>query len=125
MTERNVGGSDYGTRIVASVIVMGLVALAFSFTRVPYSLLKVAFLIAAELGLVTVMVGMFLRAKTYFAGGQLFITPLLMLLCAQYHLPWVAVVIGVSSFVAGLIELVTRRSRVNDLLGVSTWKTAA
>ena len=121
---RNVGGSDYVTRVIACLAITGLLYFVIPVAGVPWSLLKIALLTGAELGVVLLMVGLFFRAKTYFAGAQLFFTALVMLYLAGHGLGWVALGLGALSVVAGAIDLITRKSRFNALVGLSSWREA-
>ena len=118
--EPNVGQSDFVTRILASVVLVGAIVLVFPRSQCAHSLIKIALLIAAELGLVSVMLGLFLNAKTYFAGLQLFVTPLVMLRLVSAGLPWVSICVGVVALTIGIMNLVTRRSRLNQVLNLSS-----
>jgi len=119
-TERNVGSGDLVTRIAASLIMAGLLVMTFPWSHTLYSLNKLGLLVAAELGLVCLMLGMFLRAKTYFAGAQLFLFPLMMLGLVNRGLPYVAVLLGAIILILGIKDIVTRKSSFNALLKVST-----
>ena len=120
--EQNVGGGDRVTRLVATGLLVALCGLVLPQSHIPYRLLKISLLIAAEMGLVGLMLGMFLRSKTYFAGAQLFATPLLMLWLAGHQLTYVAAVTGLVLAAVGIGELATRRSRLNALLGLSSFR---
>ena len=120
----NVGGGDRVTRIVATALLLCLCAVVVPQSHVPYRLLKIALLIAAEMGLVGLMLGMFLGSKTYFAGAQVFGTSLVMLWLAGRQLAYVAAVTGLVLVAVGVGELVTRRSRLNALLGLSSFRAA-
>lgn len=119
--ERNVGGGDLATRVLAILALLILTGVVLPQTHVPYPLLKLSLLIASEAGLVGLMLGMFLRSKTYFAGFQLFLASLSMLWLAGRQLSYVAAVIGLIFIAGGVSEVVTRRSRLNGLLGLSSF----
>lgn len=118
--ERNVGESDLLSRGVAAIVLAGLVVMVLPVMRVPFPLIKISLLTAAELGLITLMLGLFLRTKTHFSGLQLFATPLLMFRIAAWELPYLAAGVGLLSLVIGLMNLVTRRSRFNQVLNLSS-----
>ena len=118
----NVGGGDLVMRVVACVLISAVSVLAVPQLAVPWSLLKIGLLSAAELGLLCLMLGMFLRARTYFAGLQLFATPLLMLALVQGRFAWGAVALGLLSLAVGVSEIVSRRCRLNALLGISSYR---
>jgi hypothetical protein len=118
--ERNVGHSDFITRGVASIVLAGLIVLMLPVAKVPFPLIKISLLTAAELGLITLMLGLFLRTKTHFSGLQLFATPLLMFRLAAWDVPYVAAGVGLLSLVIGIMNLVTRRSRFNQVLNLSS-----
>lgn len=120
--QQNVGGADFVTRLLASLVLAGMLYLVLPITSTGWSPLKIALLTAAELGLIIVMIGLFLRAKTYFAGAQLFLTPLLMLWLASVGFAWVALFAGAASLAWGITDLVTRKSRFNAWLGISTFR---
>lgn len=119
---RNVGGVDLGTRAVASVMLCGLVYLMVPAAQTPWHLTKIALLACAEVGVVSLMLGLFLRAKTYYCGAQLLGTSLLMLWCGAQGLTWAGIAVGGVSTVAGTIDLITRKSRFNAALDVSSWR---
>ncbi|MBS1149592.1 MAG: hypothetical protein H6Q89_1290, partial [Myxococcaceae bacterium] len=73
---RNIGGGDLVSRILTGAILMLLTVMVAAGARVSYPLLKISLLTAAELGLVSVMLGLFLRSNTHFAGFQLLIASL-------------------------------------------------
>lgn len=120
--ERNVGRSDFGTRVLASIALTVLIGILVPQAKVPFSLIKIALLTAAEVGLVSLMLGLFLRAKTYFAGAQLFATALIMLWLEKRHLTWAAISVGALFLALGVANLMTRRSRLNQILGVSSFR---
>ena len=119
--ERNVGGGDLVVRLFAIGAVAILVGVVLPQLAVPWPLLKISLLICAEVGLVFLLLGMFLQSKTYFAGFQLFLASLLMLLLASRGLAYVAVAVGLAFIAIGVNEVVSRRSRLNGLLGVSSY----
>ena len=108
-------------RVVATALLIVLSGLVIPRANVPYPLVKISLLIAAELGLVCLMLGMFLRSKTYFAGVQLCLGSLIMLWLAGKQLTYVAAAVGGMFIALGVAELVTRRSRLNGLLGLSSF----
>jgi hypothetical protein len=118
--DRNVGRSDFGTRVLASLALAFLVAIEIPQLHVKFSLIKICLLIGAELGLVSLMLGLFLRAKTYFSGLQLFSASLIMLWLERRQQPWAAVAVGVFFLALGIGNLLTRRSRLNQVLGISS-----
>ena len=120
--ERNVGRSDFGTRVFASIGLAVLIAIMVPAAKTPFSLIKIALLSAAEVGLVSLMLGLFLRAKTYFAGAQLFAASLIMLWLEKRHMTWAAIVVGALFLALGVANLMTRRSRLNQVLGVSSFR---
>ena len=120
--ERNVGGGDMATRLMACLLLLILTAVVLPQTDLPYPLTKIALLIVSELGLVGLMLGMFLKSKTYFFGFQLFIGSLAMLWLAGQHHAYAAAGVGLVFVGFGVSELVTRRSRLNALLGLSSYR---
>ena len=118
--DRNVGHSDFLTRGIASIVLAGLVVIVLPQAAVPFPLIKISLLTAAELGLITLMLGLFLRTKTHFSGLQLFATPLLMFRLAAWELPYLAAGLGLASLVVGIMNLITRRSRFNQVLNLSS-----
>ncbi len=118
---RNVGGGDLVIRVVATAILILLVAAVAPQAHVPYALMKVSLLVAAELGLLNLMLGLFLRTQTFFAGMQLFATPLVMLWLAPRQ-PWVGLAFGLAVTVVGIAAILTRRSRVNAALEINSLK---
>lgn len=118
--EENVGRSDFGTRALASMALFGLLALQVPQFAVGYSPIKICLLIASELGLISLMLGLFLRAKTYFAGLQLIVASLAMLWFQKKGLPYVALGVGTFFFAWGMVNLLTRRSRLNALLNLGS-----
>ena len=122
--ERNVGHTDFATRVMAVLILGGLVALLMPVAGVPHSMAKICLLTAAELGVVSLMLGLFLRgAKTYFAGLQLIAAAFLMTWLESRGLRYAAVVVGLGFLVIGVINLITRRSRLNQVLNFSSIRT--
>ena len=119
---RNVGGGDLVTRLMATLGLVLLTAVVLPQTQVPYPLMKISLLVASELGLIGLMLGMFLKSKTYFAGFQLFLASLIMLWLASHQLVYVSAGIGALFIGGGIAELVTRRSRLNALLGLSSFR---
>lgn len=120
--EQNVGtsGGDIVTRILTAIILVLLVALALPLVNIPYTLFKIIALIATEIGLVFLMMGLFLDQKTYFAGFALFLVPLAMLWLAGAGLAWVGVAIGAVALADAVVNLYTRRCGLNALLGISS-----
>lgn len=121
----NVGGGDFVMRVIATIL---LVLLSFAVTpalHLPYPLLKIALLGATEMGLMCVMLGMFFKAKTYFAGFQLFFASLAVLALASKQVGYVGLSVGLLFVGLGVYELVTKRSRLNALLGVSSYRRPA
>ncbi|MBK7861772.1 MAG: hypothetical protein IPJ65_24780 [Archangiaceae bacterium] len=118
--ERNVGAGDFATRVVASLLLAALVVIMLPQMRVAYSLIKISLLFAAELGLVSLMLGLFLRAKTFFAGLQLMVTPLVMLWLARHNHFHSAMAFGLFFLWIGIANLVTRRSRLNHVLNLDS-----
>ena len=123
--EQNVGGGDLVTRIIATALLITLTLTVLPQLKVPYPLLKIALLAASELGLICVMLGMFFRAKTYFAGFQLFIASLTILALASRQVPYAGILVGFIFVAFGVQELVSKRSRLNALLGVSSFRLSA
>lgn len=119
---RNVGGSDFVTRVVACLSLTALLWGVLPVAAPPWSALKLSLRTGAELGVVLLMVGLFFKAKTYFAGAHLFFTSLLMLFLCENGLGWVALALGTVSIAFGAIDLITRKSRFNALFGVSSWR---
>lgn len=116
----NVGGGDLLSRMLATLSLLLLVVMTVPQANTHPSLLKISLLIAAELGLISVMLGLFLRSQTYFAGLQLFVSSLTMLWLTGKQVPWLATVVGVLFILAGALDIVTRRSRLNALLEVNS-----
>src|SRR5258706_9559395 len=106
--ERNVGGGDLATRVLSSSVLLLLVGMVVPRSHVPYPLLKISLLFAADLGVVTLMLALFLKSKTYFMGIQLFFASLMMLWLAGHQLVYVAMVIGLFFVAAGVVEVATR-----------------
>jgi len=117
----NVGGGDLLTRMLATLGLLVLVVMTAPQAKVPYPVLKISLLIVAELGLVSMMLGLFLRSKTYFAGLQLFFGSLGILWLASRQMPWVGIAVGLLLVVVGVSEIVARRSRLNALFELSSW----
>ena len=116
----NVGGGDLMTRMMA---ILGLLILAAMITPqagVTFPLVKISLLITAEFGLVMLMLSLFLRSKMYFAGLQMFFASLAMLWFAGQKYPWVAILVGLLFIALGAISVVTRRSRLNAFLELSS-----
>jgi len=120
--ELNVGGGDLAVRVLATAVLIVLSVISVPQVAVPYPLLKIMLLGAAELGLMCVMLGMFFRAKTYFAGFQLFTSAWLLLWLVSSHMGYAATVVGAVIIGLGVYELFTKRSRLNALLGVSSYR---
>lgn len=118
--ERNVGHSDFITRGVAAIVLGALILLVLPVANVPFPLIKISLLTAAELGLVTLMLGLFLRTKTHFSGLQLFATSLAMFVLADAKLPYLAAGFGLLSLIIGILNLITRRSRFNQVLNLGS-----
>ncbi len=118
--DRNVGSSDFLTRVAATIVMVGAIALVAPPMGMAYPLIKIGLLIAAELGLVSLMLGLFLNAKTYFAGLQLFATSLAMFYLTRWGQPWIAVGLGTLITSIGIANLATRRSRLNQVLNLSS-----
>ncbi len=116
----NVGASDLVTRVCSTALMLVLACIVVPQAGVSYAILKIILLTVAEVGLSTLMVGLFVNSKTYAAGLQLFVAPLIMLWLVQHRLAYVAAGIGMLSIAGGLIELITRRSRLNGLLNISS-----
>ncbi|MBS1152985.1 MAG: hypothetical protein H6Q89_4683, partial [Myxococcaceae bacterium] len=106
------------SRILTGAILMLLTVMVAAGGRVSYPLLKISLLTAAEVGLVSVMLGLFLRSNTHFAGFQLLIASLMMLWLAAQHLIWVAVGVGLLFIAVDLTNVITRRSRLNAFLAL-------
>lgn len=111
-TEQSVKVADVVRRVTTSLILGALALSVLPQMDVPYPLQKIALLTAAELGLAGVMFGLFLGSKTYFAGVQLFMTPLLMLWLTSKHHAYSAIVIGLLSLGMGVLQLFTRHMHV-------------
>ncbi|GEM_PF-3247303 len=118
---RNVGGGDLVTRVVATGVLILLVAMVAPQAHVPYGLMKISLLVVAEFGLLNLMLGLFLRTETFFAGAQLFATPLVMLWLSSRQ-PWVGIAIGLAVTVVGIAAILTRRSRINAALEIDSLK---
>lgn len=119
---RNVGGGDMVTRLFAIVALLLLAGLIASKTKVHYPQLKISLLVVAELGLINLMLGLFLRSKTYSAGLHLFFGSLSMLWLAGKGLPWIAIAVGVAFVIVALVSVLTRRSRLNAMLELSSMR---
>lgn len=119
--DKNIGGGDFATRVIAVAVLLVLSIGVLPQLAVPYPLLKIALLSASELGLMCVMLGMFFKAKTYFAGLQLFVASLVVLALASKRVPYAGTVVGFVFVVTGIQELITKRSRLNALLGVNSF----
>jgi hypothetical protein len=117
---RNVGGSDLVTRACSTILMLVLGCIVVPQAGVSYPILKITLLTVTEVGLSSLMVGLFVNAKTYAAGLQLFVAPLMMLWLVQHRLAYAAAGVGMLSTAGGLVELLTRRSRLNSLLGISS-----
>ena len=117
---RNVGGGDLATRVFVIIGLLLLMGMTVPQSLVPHSVLKICLLTAAELGLVCLMLGLFLRSKTYFAGLQLVLASFSMLWLNARDLPWGAILAGAVFMTVGLITVVTRRSRLNAALNLSS-----
>lgn len=122
---RNVGGGDLVTRTFAIVAMLALVGMLAPQAEVSFTLLKILLLITAELGLVSLMLGLFLRSNTYFAGIQLFVASLMMLWLTAREFPRLAMVIGLLFIAVGITNVITRRSRFNVLMRVNSLKGPA
>lgn len=117
---RNVGGGDMVTRVFGIVILLLLAAMIAPQSKVSFSWVKIGLLVTAELGLVSLMLGLFLRSKTYFTGLQLFFASMLMLWFTGRHLPWLALVVALVFVGVAVVSLVTRKSRLNALLELTS-----
>ncbi len=122
--ERNVGQGDFAMRLVAAVILTGLVVVVAPPVGLQFPPIKISLLTAAEVGLIALMLGLFLDTKTHFAGLQLFGTSLIMFWLVHRQLPWVAVVLGLVVIVGGAASLITRRSRFNHVCNLSSIQEA-
>ncbi len=122
--EQNVGGGDFVTRIIATGLLLVLSIGVMPQLGVPYPLQKIAILSTSELGLMCVMLGMFFKSKTYFAGFQLFFGSLAVLALVSKQVPYAGTVVGLVFVGLGIQELVSKRSRLNALLGVSSFRLA-
>lgn len=120
--EENVGtsGGDIVTRLLTAAVLVLLVALAVPMLDVPYTLFKITALIATEVGLIFLMLGLFLDQKTYFAGFMLFLVPLAMLWLSGAGLAWVGVILGALALADAVVNVYTRRCGLNGLLGISS-----
>lgn len=121
----NVGGGDFAMRVIASLVLLLLSFAVAPALHVPYPLQKIALLSATELGLMCVMLGMFFKSKTYFAGFQLFCGSLSVLALASKQVGYAGLLVGLLFVALGIYELVTKRSRLNALLGVSSYRRAS
>ncbi len=120
---RNVGGGDLVTRmlaVLALLAMIALIALIAPQAATSYPLIKICLLVLAEFGLISLMLGLFLGSKTYFAGVQLFAASLSMLWLTTRTQPWLAIIIGLGFVAAGAMTVVTRRSRLNALLDLNS-----
>ena len=116
----NVGHGDLFTRLVALLVLVGLILLVLPHGRVEFHAVKISLLAAAEVGLIILMLGLFLDTKTHCAGLLLFVGALVMFALARRQLPWPAVAVGLV-FVAGtLVSVVSRRSRFNQAFNLSS-----
>lgn len=115
---RNIAGGDLVARVLTTAILLWLTGLIAAGSGISYPALKIWLLTAAEVGLVSVMLGLFLRATTHFAGLQLLAASLSMLWLVSHQLPWLAIGVGLVFVGVDLINIVTRRSRLNTLLAV-------
>lgn len=122
--ERNVGSGDFATRVLATLVLAGLAVVVLPQLGISYSFVKISLLTAAELGLIILMLGLFLRTKTHFAGLQLLVAPMAMLWLTARQLVYPAAAVGVLFCIAGVVNLVTRRSRVNQVLNLSSLRQA-
>jgi hypothetical protein len=102
--------ADFATRVLASGVLAGLIVLGLPHLAVPYTLLKIALLVATELGLVSLLLGLFLAAKTSFAGLQLVTGSLVMLWLRSQGHPHAALAAGILILVIGLVGLGAWRS---------------
>ena len=120
--EQNVGttGGDLLTRLLAAAVLMLLVALALPLLSIPFTLFKITALIAAEAGLVFLMLGLFFDQKTYFAGFVLFLIPLAMLWLSGAGLGWIGAGLGALALADAVVNVYTRRCGLNGLLGISS-----
>ena len=118
--ERNVGRGDFVTRVIASLLLLGLMFLLVPQTHCPFALQKIALLAAAEVGLISLMHALFLRTKTYYAGLQLLLVPLLMFWLVAHHHAVMALIIGALFLLFGLYSLATRRCYLNAALNLSS-----
>jgi hypothetical protein len=102
--------ADLATRLLASLVLAGLVALSFSGPAVTFTVLKISLLVAIELGLVSLLLGLFLGARTSFAGLQLVVAPAVMLFLHRAAHPYLATAVGGMVLAVGLAALVVGRS---------------
>jgi len=121
-TIKNVGvaGGDLQTRVVAAVGLGVLIVMIVPAAGVPFTTFKITTLIGAEIGAVLLMLGLFFSKKTHFAGFVLIPIPLLMLWLVGSGQPWLAIVVGLAFLGEGLLNLFTRRCRLNKMLGINS-----
>jgi hypothetical protein len=117
---RNVSNGDLISRVIMVLVIGVLAGLIGAQSRVPYPVLKVALLIAAELGVISLMLGLFLKSSAYFAGVQLLVASLTMLWLVARQLPWAAIGVGLIFIGVGISNVATRRSRLNAVLALSS-----
>ncbi|MBL8950114.1 MAG: hypothetical protein JNK82_05015 [Myxococcaceae bacterium] len=118
--ERNVGRGDFATRLLATFVLGALVVTVMPQANVEFPMIKISLLAATEVGLITLMLGLFLDTKTHYAGLQMFLGSLAMFWLARRQLPWAAAAVGVAIIAVGIINLVTRRSRFNQVFNLSS-----
>lgn len=118
--ERNVGasGGDYAARLAATLLFIMLTLMVVPEFSIPYSNFKIAALVSVEIGLVFLMMGLFLGQLTYFAGINLLLAPLVMLVLRGFGWSWIAFGVGGVVLAAGIQNLITRRCGLNALLGI-------
>ncbi len=117
---RNVGGGDLVTRFLAIAGLALMAGMVAPQAKISFPLVKITLLTAAELGLMSLMLGLFLRTKTYFVGLQLFCASLAMLYLANRNFPLAAVTVGLLFVAVGMLSVVTRRSRLNAVLEINS-----
>lgn len=117
---RNVANGDLTARVFSLLVLGVLVAMMAAQSRLPHALVKLSLLIAAELGVISLMLGLFLRSNAYFAGLQGLAASLTMLWLWEHHQPWLACLAGLVVIAIGITNVATRRSRLNAVLALSS-----
>ena len=118
----NVGtvGGDITARRFALIMMLVITLMAVPWLGFSHAAVKIAALVGAMAGTLFLMAGLVFLQKTHFAGLILLPGPLGMVALSSIGWRWGAVLFGVL-FIAWLVmNLVTRRCGLNQLLGINS-----